>query len=104
MGRWVRVHLGAQPDDRDVILRVDGEGLLVTAVIADTVLGRLWTDAPPGALLKGGRGDVIVVPRSWLTAPLDLLIEATGSGTSVLEALLLGGSVDLPEADAAACR
>jgi hypothetical protein len=84
---------------RDAVVRFSGAGLFITALAGDTNLGRVWVDPPAGATLKGGRGDVLLVPAPWLHFGLDLLVEATGAGPGRLESVRVGGPLDLePEA------
>lgn len=93
--RWVRLDPTGIPGTSDLVVRVAGTGLLVAALAGDEVLGRMWTEAPEGAALKGGRGGYLLVPPHLRQQPVDLLLEATGSQTAVLEAITIGGPVDI---------
>lgn len=90
---WLEIDLG-DDDGHDTVLRASGSGLLLTFVLEERVHGRMWTEAPPGAELKGGRGDVVVVPAGVM-GTLAVLLEATGEGSGRLDELRLGGSIDL---------
>ncbi len=95
-GLWVHVSeadlAGHTPS---AVVRFEGEGLHVTALCGPDVLGRLWLPAPPGATVKGGRGDLLIVPRAWCDRALDLLVESTGEGPGELRRITVGGPVDL---------
>jgi len=107
--RWLRlpaaVLAGGPPANRVVstdappaklVVRAEGEGLLLTALAGSANLGRLWLGPMiPGAQLRGGHGDLLLLPPDPLT-DLDLLLEATGPAPGHLRALHLGGPVDLP--------
>ena len=93
--RWIRVPAAALADgtSANVVLRATGEHLLITALAGDTNLGRLWAgDVVPGAQLKGGRGDVLLVPTDS-AADLDLLLEATTDRPGTLTTLTIDGAI-----------
>ena len=99
--RWLSVMVPGDapraPESGDVIVRLEGRGLLITALVGDELLGRVWTQAPPGATLKGGRGDLFVVPRSFVGRRLSLLLENTTDEDAELLAARLGGPIDVDE-------
>ncbi|GAB3083755.1 beta-galactosidase [Micromonospora schwarzwaldensis] len=100
--RWL--HLGTADlvvaDEANVIVRFAGEALLATALAGGHHLGRVWIGAPPpGATLRGGRGDLLIVPTAWLRDGLDLLLEATGAEPGRLHRITAGGAVDAREGD-----
>jgi hypothetical protein len=91
---WVRIPRQQLDRDSTTVVRAEGTGLLATALIGQEILGRLWVGAMiPGASLRGGKGDLLLVPASG-NADLDLLLEATGRGPGVLSQLMLGGPID----------
>lgn len=92
--RWVTFDAGGD-GARDAIVRVTGTGLHLTFVVAGQVLARLWTQEPPGARVKGGRGDVVVIPADIARhSQVSVLLEAIGQLAGRLDAVRLGGSID----------
>lgn len=99
-GRWLRVRIPQDAHtsgDGDAVVRFDGDNLLITALSGDRLLGRIWTQPPPGAALKGGRGDVLLIPRAGRGEPLDLLLECTSAESGTLRAVRVGGPIDIGE-------
>lgn len=96
--RWVRLSiprpLDPLLDERDVVVRLRGRGLLATCVQGDHLLARVWTDPPPGAHLRGGRGDLVLTPGPSTPATVDLLLEATGGESGWLDGIEAGGPID----------
>lgn len=96
--RWVRVGIPRSADTlaeaRGSVLRFRGRGLLITCFVADQMLARIWTDSPRGAELRGGRGDLLLVPGPSTPATIDLLLEATGGDAGWLEGIEVGGPID----------
>ena len=92
---WVRLGPGLEATAGDnAVVRMTGHGLLVTALQGPVNLGRLWLgDMIPGARLAGGRGDILLVPAGN-PAPVDLLVECTGTTPGVLSSVTVGGPVD----------
>ncbi|MDR1450277.1 MAG: beta-galactosidase [Propionibacteriaceae bacterium] len=78
----------------NAVIRLQGEGLHVTAFSGDVNLGRIWLGGIAGAALCGGRGDILLVPAAGARDGLDLCLEATRAGGGVLEAIAAGGPVD----------
>lgn len=94
---WIVIPSAQFPSDRDMTLRFHGTGLLITAFADGRGLGRVWVGELRGATLRGGRGDVLLVPRGWTTDGIDLFVEATGDEPGTLARITLGGPLDLPE-------
>lgn len=94
---WLRVpsrFFSADAGQSNAILRAFGEGLLITALSGQTNLGRLWVgDMIPGAQLRGGQGDILLIPTDDGNG-CDLLLEATGDVPGVLTSLTVGGPLD----------
>ncbi|MBO4207002.1 beta-galactosidase [Micromonospora echinofusca] len=97
--RWL--HLPAEePGDAttDLTVRFAGTGLLATALSDGRNLGRVWIGGPPpGATLRGGRGDLLIVPGPWRHTGLDLYLEATTADAGHLHTIITGGPVDAPQ-------
>lgn len=93
---WLRISRSAlaQTQQRgSTIVRMQGQGLQVTAFGEHTNLGRLVLGGLPGTIFAGGRGDLLIVPQE--EGDLSLLIESTGKEAGRLETIQLGGAVDL---------
>ncbi len=93
---WLQVSRSAlaQAQQRgSTIVRMQGQGLQVTAFGEHTNLGRLVLGGLPGTIFAGGRGDLLIVPQE--EGDLSLLIESTGKEAGRLETIQLGGAVDL---------
>jgi hypothetical protein len=92
---WMAVDLPqARSRPYDTVVRIRGEGVLLHAFAAGTWLGRVCTTAPEGATLKGGRGDVVIVPRAW-SGPLVLRAEALDSSGGVVTSIEVGAPIDV---------
>ncbi|MDR1431127.1 MAG: beta-galactosidase [Propionibacteriaceae bacterium] len=81
----------------NAVIRMRGEGLHVTAFSGNANLGRVWLGGIAGAALRGGRGDLLLVPASEARYGLDLYLEATRASGGVLESVTVGGPVDRPD-------
>ncbi|MFI7461342.1 beta-galactosidase [Nonomuraea sp. NPDC049646] len=95
--RWL--HLGdlGPASDANVTVRFRGAGLLATALAGGRNLGRVWIGPPPpGATLRGGRGDLLVIPAPWLRDGLDLYLESTTTGMGQLDEIIIDGPIDAP--------
>ena len=94
--RWLRVSAealvaGGRPN---VVVRADGAGLLATAIVGQVNLGRLFVgDMIPGARLRGGQGDILLVPADP-PSDLYLLLEAARDVDGILTELRIGGPID----------
>lgn len=87
----------AEPSGCNAVIRFAGANLLITAVVGGSVWGRVWVDTPRGATIKGGRGDVLLLPRERIAQGVYLLVESTSSDAGRLDAVTIGGPLDLPE-------
>jgi beta-galactosidase len=92
---WVTIPADAVDRDEDLPLRFHGSGLLVTALEGERGLGRVWVGGVQGATLRGGRGDLLLIPRGWGENGVDLVVEATGESAGVLTRIVVGGPIDL---------
>lgn len=98
--RWILLNLTAHLpyfDEEDILLRMDGTGLFIRAFINGRGVGRLWTSPPNNAVMKGGRGDIALIPAPWAPAEptVALLLEATNPSGGTLNALTLSNEIDL---------
>ncbi|MCT6920268.1 MAG: hypothetical protein M3Z49_13745 [Bifidobacteriales bacterium] len=93
---WLRISrsaLAQAQQSGSTIVRMQGQGLQVTAFGEHTNLGRLVLGGLPGTIFAGGRGDLLIVPQE--EGDLSLLIESTGKEAGRLDSIQLGGAVDL---------
>ena len=94
--RWLRIPAATLHADgrANAIVRANGHSLLITAMAGHTNLGRLFVGGTiPGAQLRGGRGDLLLVPADP-PADLHLLLEPTGEDGGSLTDLRIGGPLD----------
>lgn len=77
------------------VLRLDGEGLLITAIIGNINLGRVWCGPIPGMTLKGGRGDLFVIPSEGAKDGVSLYLEASQASGGILKTITIGSPLDL---------
>lgn len=95
--RWVRLEPDSVQPNADLVIRLSGAGILATALTGNSMLGRLWVGDPDGAKLKGGRGNLLLIPMHLRYLPLDLLLEATSATDGIIDSVSIGGPLDPPE-------
>ena len=78
----------------NTVVRFDGDGLQLTAFTDSLCLGRVVLGGLPGTVFGGGRGDLFLVPEG--EGDLRLYVEATRNVAGRLNAITIGGPVDLP--------
>ncbi|KAB8287178.1 beta-galactosidase [Bifidobacterium ramosum] len=96
-GVWLRVPAATLADavrSMNTVVRFDGDGLQLTAFTDDMCLGRVVLGGLPGTTFGGGRGDLFLVPEES-AGDLRLYAEATRDTAGTLNAITLGGPVDL---------
>lgn len=98
--RWAYLDVGAEIGvdtfSSDVIVRLQGVGVKLTILSNDRIIGRIWTEALAGMALKGGRGDVALIPAPWATKNpmISILIEAVGPAPGVVHGVTLSDQID----------
>jgi beta-galactosidase len=75
--------LAAAEPNADLVLRCTGSNAKITALFHGRVVGRVWLDTPGRPQVRGGDGDVLIVPRPWfsdLGNTLTLFVESVQWG------------------------
>ncbi|MBW3093405.1 beta-galactosidase [Bifidobacterium sp. 82T10] len=96
-GQWLRIPADAIAKSvhaRNTVVRFRGDGLQLTSFTRESCLGRMVLGGLPGTVLAGGRGNLFLVPEG--EGDLRVWAEATRDEPGRLDAVTLGGPVDLP--------
>lgn len=94
-GIWMRIpheRLWKSNDSMNTTVRMDGEGIQLTAFTAHYCLGRVVLGGIPGTVFAGGRGDLFLIPRE--EGDVILYAEPTRSSPGILRSLTVGERID----------